>query len=151
MPPGNQRTEPEVEGYTFTDTTADVGLAVQGGDLRTLFKNAFHGTLHLSQGHPLRVTEPAGGDSVRISFSGDSYENLLVQLLSEVIFLLETRPGSLTALEIEQLNPRLLTGRIRISSHPRSLCQSLKAVTYHRLEIIPDPAGGYRTRIIFDI
>jgi|GEM_PF-2245434 len=136
--------------YRFTAPTADIGLAVRAPDRRGLFVQAFRGTLHLALGYsPAPQIGKTGALPVR--FSGDGYENLLVLLLSDLIYRLDTDSLLPADLRVTGLDSGQFSGMITQIPRVGCLARAIKAVTYHGLKIRKQPAGGYAARIIFDV
>ncbi len=135
---------------TFS-TTADVGIRIRGKGYAAFFQNAVKG-LNL-----LYFDEPADNEGPPVKpglqpfeFHGDSCENILVNLLSEVVFLLQNENKTTIGLEIRQvdetyINTDLVT--IPCESEPEL---EIKSVTYHNLGV-KNEKGIKSAEIIFDI
>lgn len=127
--------------------TADWALRVWGADLTALFEHAAWGMLSL-------IGEP---DSVKvatliqreISLSAPDSETLLVDWLSELLWLIEEEGmvfEFIEAIEVVERNARL-----QVSGCPgAAYSKHIKAVTYHNLNI-RQSEKGYETTLVFDV
>ncbi|MBN1284610.1 MAG: archease [Anaerolineae bacterium] len=124
--------------------TADVGIRVWGADLDALFANAARGMMALTgakadPAHPVRRT---------LALEAFDVETLLVDWLSELAYYLEAEHVAFIAYELQTTPTRLtatLTGGPVVA-----LQRLIKAVTYHRLAVVPAD-GGFTATIIFDV
>ncbi|MBU1626898.1 archease [bacterium] len=131
------------------ETTADVGLSVYGEDLIELFENAALGMFSLMV-ESFTITKP-----VRkvIEVEGDRDEDIIVSLLSELIFLFETDGfilGNITGnMKTSKKFQFTLVGET-YSKEKHILSTHIKAVTYHKLEIKRDNKI-FIVDIVFDV
>lgn len=138
--------------YEVFSTTADVGIRVLGHDYVDLYRNAVGGLNALVFGRPvdgLPAPDPAG---YSFEFCGDSGENILVNLLSEVLFLLYNE-GKLTVdIKFREAGKERLRCDLLIIPLPPGMEPELdiKSVTYHNLHIT-EKNGMKRVEIVFDI
>lgn len=136
--------------HTYLSHTADIAFDVEADSLEELFIEAFLGWLN-------SVVENANMkmDSLHeINISGDSFEQLLVDFLNEVNFLLTVK--KILSIKIESmkidkekmfLKAIMKTQKIKDNS---MLKVEIKSVTYHQMEI-RNVKGKYYVRVVFDI
>ncbi|MCF8034971.1 MAG: archease [Desulfarculaceae bacterium] len=103
----------------------------------------------------LMVEGPRGGEPAWLPFgaSGADQAELLVALLSEVVFLWDAEARLVVAARVEELSPTSLTARLGVIPadpvHHRP-GEPVKAVTYHQARVEPR-AGSWRGHVILDV
>ncbi len=123
--------------------TADWAFRAYGRNLSELFENAAYALFDL-QGAP---TSDAESVTRRVEVAGIDYPALLVNWLSELLFLQETKHETFSHFKVESLNPNALTGQI--SGRPSGpLNKFVKAITYHGLKIEETPEGWQATVVV---
>lgn len=132
---------------TFS-TTADVGIRVTGQDLEDLFKTAVNGLNRLLFDD--EISSSAGSTVHRFEYHGDSAENILVNLLSEILFLIQVRGLITVDLEIREAGENNITANLLLIESNLEPELDIKSVTYHNLKIIEKNGIKY-TEVIFDI
>ena len=94
-------------------------------------------------------------DSIEIQIGSIDVEGLLVEFLSELIVIHETKNVVLTAFEVVFGDEHTLTCKARteaFSSERHGLGTPVKGVSYHMMEIVEDPAGrDSYVLVLFDI
>lgn len=142
-----------METYSTFSTTADVGIRIGGKGLEGLFRSALNGLnlLYFNQLLSKNSTLDSPVEHHLYQFNGDSPENLLVNLLSEVVFLLQNKERVTVSFSIVHLDAT----HIKINLHTIALHKKpeleIKSVTYHNLEIKEDEEGILSAEVIFDI
>jgi SHS2 domain-containing protein len=124
--------------------TADWAFRAYGRDQKELFENAAFALFALegTPGGPSTVTR-------QVNVHGIDYESLLVNWLSELIFLQETRGETYSRFKIEVLTPTELSATIHVArSGP--LNKFIKAVTYHDLRI-EETGEGWQATVVVDV
>lgn len=145
-----QRGEPPIrESYRIISHTADLGMEVQGNDLKDLFAQAGRAFFDLMIGLGCIKTKK----EERIGVSAPDTEALLVAWLSELLFLFETRRLVFSDFNICRLNPESLEAvglgeTYDPQKHP--VRQVFKAVTYHQLALWEEK-GVWKARVVFDL
>jgi protein archease len=128
--------------YEEIEHTADWAFRAYGRDQKELFENAAHALFALEGA--------AGDDSTvtrQVNVRGIDYESLLVNWLSELLFLQETRGETYSRFTVEELKPKIL--RATIQGAPSGpLNKFVKAVTYHDLKIERTPEGWQATVVV---
>ncbi|MBI4798126.1 MAG: archease [Desulfarculus sp.] len=128
--------------------TADLGLWVEADSLPELMAAAVEALSRLMTAGP-RQGEIAW---LPVDLEGRDYAELLVELLNEVVYRLDGEGLISVALEVAELSPVRLAGRLGVI--PRGpgheAGEPVKAVTYHQASVTPLGAG-WRARVIMDV
>lgn len=125
--------------------TADVALRIFGEDLEELFENAAWGMFSLLT-DPSQVTPNTGHE---IELEAMDVETLLVDWLSELLYLHETEEEVYSEFAFDQVTSTTLKARVR-GDKVDDIRKDIKAVTYHGLVVQETPAG-YEATVVFDI
>ena len=147
-------------GFELLEHTADVGIRARGATLEEAFEQA---TLGLAE--VLGALLPGGpggpGEAVAVEVSAPDPGGLLVDWLNEVLWLREVRQAWLAGVQVDRAGDGAAAGSVTLSSEgPASEDGSrdpapdgtfVKAVTYHRLRVEPDPAGGWLIEVYLDV
>ena len=136
--------------YRTIDHTGDVGIKVYGKTLPELFSNAAYAFFDIMIKSLKRIEVKLEKE---ISLSANDSEQLLVQWLSEFLYLYETKGLIFKEFELRELREKGLeaVARGEIFDPKRHRIQTaIKAVTYHGLKI--EKKGSlFQTLIIFDL
>lgn len=128
--------------------TADWSFRAFGRDLRELFENAAFAVSSL-QG----LTDPdaKSAEEIRreVQVSGIDYESLLVNWLSELLYLQEANRESYHRFRVESISPIALTAHA-FGGPIRTIDKIIKAVTYHNLKIEQTP-NGWEAVVVVDV
>ncbi len=130
--------------YEEIEHSADWAFRAYGRDLQELFENAARALFALEGAPPL---PPEIAHKVQVS--GIDYEALLVNWLSELLYLQETRGETYSEFEIDSLTPTDLLAVIQ-GATSRPLNKLVKAVTYHGLKIEQTP-DGWQATVVVDV
>ena len=135
--------------FTLIDHTADIGILVQGTNLKELFQNAGEALLKImlkgDQGRQTLIQS--------LSVSGSDYADLMVRWLGEILYLFQGEKRLVNAIRIQDIQPYRLTAQIETVVFDPGLHEILyeiKAVTYHQIEVIQKDKQ-WHARVIFDI
>lgn len=131
-------------GFQETSHTADWELIVWAPDLVALLEQAARGMYHLS-GVEL-ISAPRLTRRIKLPFHDP--EMLLIDFLTELLFLVETEELAFDEFELEFTGNQLtanLTG-----AELEYISKEIKAVTYHNLEIRKTDRG-LEASIVFDV
>jgi len=126
--------------------TADWSIRVWGSDLRELFEHAARGMLSLLGG-----SSTPDGQMIHhtIDLEAPDNETLLVDWLSELVWLIEDKELFFTSVEVAAVAD--LTIHAEVEGKPNAeYGKHIKAITYHNLSI-RETEKGYETTIIFDV
>ncbi len=132
--------------YEVLGHTADAGVKAYGETLSELFENAALGMFSLICS-PEKVRAL---DAHEIALTADDDETLLVDWLTELLYLHETE-GVLFSefrVQMEEGGLRAVARGEALDAGRHELKMNVKAVTYHQLEI--NEAEGYLT-VLFDV
>lgn len=135
--------------YTLLDHTADLGIRIRGSDLISLFENAGKALVHLI----VRIKSSGNPSPVKISLSGSDLEDLMVRWLGEVLYLLEAENLVVTSIRIDFLSPPHLEATLEtvpFDLRIHEILSEIKAVTYHRIEVVKK-GDAWEATVIFDL
>jgi len=132
------------EGFVELSHTADWALRVWAQDISGLYQQAALGMYSLMG----LMVRPSTGIFREISMEASDDECLLVNFLSELLYLAEEERVGFTALKINVKNQQLTaSGEI---GQIEDLQKEIKAVTFHNLAIKKN-ARQYEVTIVFDV
>ncbi|MCF8240980.1 MAG: archease [Melioribacteraceae bacterium] len=139
--------------YNFVEHTADIAVDVYGNSLADLFE----ASALAWRESVFEEYSPSEGESYKFKIVKDSIEELLVEFLSELNYLVYTK--RLTVNHLNELKIELSSGLYILSAEinvekfqdkKHTLKEEIKAVTFHQMHIV-EKDGEYKTRIVFDI
>ncbi|AGG06402.1 MULTISPECIES: archease [Dehalococcoides] len=135
-------------GYKLIQHTADVGIVAQGASMGDAFGFAASGLFSL-----ITDTSTLKQDKIiSLEFISDSYENLLVKWLNELIYIFDTQILVFGRFEVAVNSAFKLTaicfGQKVNADTP--LHHYVKAATYHLLKV-KKITGGYKLQVLLDI
>jgi SHS2 domain-containing protein len=138
-----------MQRYETFSTTADVGIRIRGSGCEELLQSAVKGLNLLYFDDP--TFSSAGSSSVYpFEFHGDSLENILVNLLSEIVFLLQNENKITIDIKIKEVNETFLNADLLTIPAHKEPNLEIKSVTYHNLKI-DRKDNILSTAVIFDI
>ena len=135
--------------FEVLDHTADIGLIVYGDDLRTLFENAGEAFFHLITD----LKKVRRRVERRISIGGESLDRLMVDWLSELLYLHDVEHLLFKGFKVESVGEDGLRAIVKgepFQEGMHVIKTGVKAVTYHQIEVRQEKEG-WRARIIFDL
>ena len=139
--------------FELLEHTADVGIRARGATLEEAFEQV---TLGLAE--VLGALAPGPGEAVAVAVSAPDPGGLLVDWLNEVLWLRETRDAWLAGVQVDRVGEGAAVGSVSFTSKgpaeegdPAPDGTFVKAVTYHRLRVEPDPAGGWLIEVYLDV
>jgi len=134
--------------YKLIDHTADIGISVEGKDLKDLFETS----AYAMSSQMFDLNKFKDKETKRIELEGVNLEDLLVRWLNELIFLSE-KGYIFKNFNIGNLKETSLSASVkgeRIDFRKTPLKQQIKAATYHQLEI-KNVGNRWQATIIFDV
>jgi SHS2 domain-containing protein len=137
------------KNYEVLDHTADIGLVVYGEDLKSLFENAGEAFFHLITD----LKKVRRRIERRIHIDGESLERLMVDWLSELLYLHDVENLLFKGFKIESVGEDGLRGIVkgeRFQEGVHVIKTEVKAVTYHQIQVKKED-GGWKARVIFDL
>lgn len=135
--------------YTPLDHTADAGIIVYGEDLPALFTHAAWALFDVIS--DATTIQPLHSMTVRLEAL--DREDLLVQWLSELLYLYDTQrflccDATFTVLEPTRLEATIRGEPLDPARHP--IDTEIKAVTYHQIAV-EQVGARWQARVIFDV
>lgn len=134
------------KGWQEIEHTADWSIRVWANTLSELYEQAAVGMLALLDGV---VPEQAKATEYLYDLSDPDAETLLVDWLTELIWLIESDEVLLTKVEVNMPDAQTLHAEV-IAVAGATYGKHIKAATYHQLEITRTQQG-YETTIVFDV
>ncbi len=135
--------------YEILDHTADIGVIVYGENLKGLFENAGEAFFHIItdlKKVKLRIEK-------QIVIEGESLERLLVDWLSELLYLHDVESLLFKKFNIESVGEGGLKAMAKgepFEEGVHAIKTEVKAVTYHQIEVRQEK-GRWRAQVIFDL
>ena len=133
--------------YDIVEHTADVGIKAYGDSIEEAFANAAKGMFDL-------ITDNSNIDSIGeylIELEADNLEELLVDWLSELLFLHGAHNLVFGFFDVKikdkKLSARVKGEEYNLEKHGMGV--EIKAVTYHMLEVHVEPP--IYVQVLFDI
>lgn len=134
--------------YTLFDHTADIGVEIRARTKKELFRRAALAMSQVMTGVP--PTDSPGARQHSIYVEGADTEDLLVNFLREVLYLLGENNLYLCDCRIEKGGHRKLFAVLRLGQLTQRPQLEIKAVTYHGLYVTREKSG-WVARVIFDV
>jgi SHS2 domain-containing protein len=134
----NHRNPPSFEELAHT---ADLRLRVYGQDLRELFVHAAQGMFHLMHCEPVASDDPV---THAITLESFDLETLLIDWLSELIYLSEPEQECYTVFEITYLDAGAQRPSLEAVVSGMAHCppqKVIKAATFSDLHVLCTPLG----------
>ena len=135
--------------FEILDHTADVGIMVYGEDLKSLFENAGEAFFHIiTDLRKVRLRTQR-----KIEIGGESLERLMVDWLSELLYLHDVENLLFKGFKVESIGEGQLKARVKGEPFQEGIHiikTEVKAVTYHQIQVRKED-GGWRAQIIFDL
>jgi SHS2 domain-containing protein len=137
-------------GYELLEHTADVGIRARGATLEVAFERATEALAEVLGALAPEGSEP--GEPVAVEVAADDPGGLLVDWLNEVLWLREVRQAAVAGVRVERVGDGTAAGWVAFSGDgPAPDGTFVKAVTYHRLRVEPDPGGGWLIEVYLDV
>ena len=143
-------------GFELLEHTADVGIRARGATLEEAFEQATEGLAEVMGALAPPGWSPGAsggpGEAVGVEVSAPDPGGLLVDWLNEVLWLREVRQAWLAGVQVDRVGDATAAGSVTLSSAgPAPDGTFVKAVTYHRLRVAPDPSGGWLVEVYLDV
>ncbi len=139
----------ESDFYRLIDHTADLGILVNGTSLEKLFENA--GKALLEQ--LVRIKKSSKKTALSISLSGADLEDLMVNWLSEILYLFNGENLVAEDISVKSIRWNNISSTLNVipfNTDKHVLIREIKAVTYHQIEV-KKSNDLWITRVIFDL
>ena len=135
--------------YELFDHTADLGIRVRADDLEGLFAEAATALFAAIVGD---VSSIRHSQQLRLNISGAQHDLLLLDWLSELLYVFETQHLVFSQFQV-QLGPAGLAATCHgepFSETRHAAQHEVKAITYHGLKVDQTPTG-WLAEVIVDI
>jgi len=135
--------------FEVLDHTADIGIVVHGEDLRALFENAGEAFFHLITD----LKKVKRRVERRIDIGGESLDRLMVDWLSELLYLHDVENLLFKEFKVESVGEGGLKAIVKgepFQEGVHVIKTEVKAVTYHQIEVRQEK-GRWRARVILDL
>lgn len=118
--------------FEILEHTADVGVRAVGDSLEEAFAQATRGLADI-----VGIWHPDGGDEVTIELEGGDAGALLVDWLSEVLYLHDARDAVLAGVRVDEVAAGRVRGVISLAPREDRAVEGtqVKAITYHQLRV----------------
>ncbi len=132
--------------FEIVDHTADLKIRIYGKTKKELFLNAVLAMeSYIFESLPQKAKL---NKSRKINLKAASLEDLFLDWLSEIIFLIFSKHEACLKIEIEKLSQKELSARLYCTKATPK--REIKAATYHNLKI-KKVKNIWRTDVVFDI
>jgi SHS2 domain-containing protein len=133
--------------FEILEHTADVGILARGATVEEVFEQAALGLADI-----MGISQPGRGSPVVVEVAGDDLGSLLVDWLSEVLWLHDSRDALITNVEVRAVQSGRAEGTVTFT--PRGGADvagtQVKAITYHQLAVEEGP-DGWTGRVFVDV
>ena len=134
-----------VGSYEILEHTADVGLRATGESLEEVFVLATRALAEIAG-----IWVPGDGDEVALEVEAADPGALLVDWLSEVLYLHDSRGMALANLVMSEATESRARGTLRLAPLKNADGTQVKAITYHQLVVEPT-TSGWLAQVFVDI
>ncbi len=135
--------------FRVLEHTADIGFEAFGQTREEVFRNAGRALMDLMV--DLDAVAPA--THVKIKVEGSDAPSLLVNWLSEILYLFDAEQWLFSDFELASLNDRALVARAHgeeFDPARHRIKLLVKAITYHQL-VLEETADGWRAQVYVDV
>ena len=133
--------------YEVLEHKADLKIKVFAKDKKELFSNALLG---MSESMKAEVKKPEEKIKRRIKIKSGDLATLLVDFLSEALYLSQTNKEAYFSVEFKKITDTEIEGQL-IGQRVERFGEDIKAVTYHNLEVKETKDKNWEGTILFDI
>ncbi len=138
-----------MQAFRVLEHPADVGFEAFGATLEEVFANAARALVHLQ----VELDSIKTREEVPVRVEGGDLASLLVNWLSEILFLQDAEGWLFGEFEVKSLEARFLLAVARgerLDPGRHQLKLLVKAITYHQLAL-EKTAPGWRAQVYVDI
>lgn len=134
-------------GFEHVEHTADVGIHAWDDSLEGCFEQATLGVLDI-----MGALGTGTGERIGIEQTARDVGGVLVDWLSEVLYLVDSRDAVVTRVELEEVSDSLARGAISIAPRGHETLEgtAVKAITYHQLKV-EGSGDSWRCRFFVDV
>jgi SHS2 domain-containing protein len=135
-----------MNSFEIVEHTADVGVVARGDTLEEAFRQAALGMLDI-----MGAFLNGPGEEVPIEVAARDDAALLVEWLSEILYLHESSDAVVTNVSVHEVSDGRARGSVTLAPRSSQLeGTAVKAITYHQLEVERDQ-DDWRIRVYVDI
>jgi SHS2 domain-containing protein len=118
--------------FEILDHTADIGIRAEGATLEALFAEATRGLAAI-----IGIWQPGVGEPTSIDVSADDLGALLVDWLSEALYVHDTRLVAFAGIVVDAVRDGRAVGTLHVTPLTSSETEGtqVKAITYHNLSV----------------
>jgi protein archease len=138
-----------MNSFRVLEHTADVGFEATGATREEAFSNAALALQDLS----VDLESITAREEVAIAVDGENSQELLVNWLSQILYLFDAESWVFRDFKLARLEDRRLEATARGEKFDRDrhhVKLQVKAITYHQLALEAVP-GGWRAQVYVDI
>jgi SHS2 domain-containing protein len=134
-------------GYEILEHTADIGVRALGTTLEETFEQATRGLADI-----IGAWSGEEGEDVTVEVDAPDLGALLVDWLSEVLYLHDARDAIIAGVNVHSVEGGRAVGTITLGPRGGRDLEGtqVKAITYHQLAVEPTD-GGWVARVFFDV
>ena len=136
-----------MKNFEILEHTADLKVKVFGKTKKDLFENAMIGMLKAAKYQKKLKSQ---NSKVKIKIKSMDLPSLLVDFLSEILYLVETKKMVFEKVEFKKFTENEIEA-ILIGKPLKRMGVHIKGVTYHDLDIHQEKDGTWQATILFDI
>ena len=133
--------------YEILEHKADLKIKVFGKTKKELFLNMM---IAMSENMKPEIKKPNDYSKKEVKIKSVDLTSLLVDFLSEVLYLSQTNKEAYFEININKLTETELEGEL-IGRKAARFNEDIKAVTYHELDIYQREDGLWEATVLFDI
>jgi SHS2 domain-containing protein len=134
-------------GFKPLEHTADVGVEAWSEELEGCFEQATLGVLDI-----IGAWRPGPGEEEELTVGARDLGGVLVDWLSEVLYLQDARDAVITSVRVDEVQPTGARGTIGLT--PRGdielMGTAVKAITFHQLSV-ERSEQGWVARVFVDV
>jgi len=136
-----------VPDYEILEHTADIGVFARGRSLAEVFEHATRALAEIAG-----IWDPGSGEKVTIEVEAADAGALLVDWLSEVLYLEDERRAAIRGVGMDRVDAGRASGSVTLAPLSSDFAEGvqIKAVTYHQL-LVEEGPSGWTARVFFDI
>lgn len=123
-----------MSSFEILEHTADVGVRARAASLEGLFEQATYGLLEITG-----AFQPGDGREVVIEVAARDLAAVLVDWLSEVLYVQDTQDAVVTRVVVTEVHSSRAVGSVGLRERSGTLeGTAVKAITYHQLKVVRD-------------
>lgn len=135
--------------YEILEHRADLKIRVFGRTKEELFENAMIGMFEGARYEPeIRNSKFEIREEIKVK--SIDLASLLVDFLSEILYLVETKGEIYQKVEFKKFSEKEIKGEL-FGQKLKKMGVQIKAVTYHDLDIHQKKDGSWEATILFDV